>query len=95
MENCIVACKNYKNILEKAHPCWESCHDCEKICIFFIDSKINSKYLKNQNIKLCMDARRICIIMCSKYRKIDKKCLDCYNACIECNEFLSTKLITQ
>jgi hypothetical protein len=95
MENCISACQNCKNIIGENHPCWESCYDCEKVCIFIIDSKINNKYLKNQQLKLCMDACRICIIQCSKYRKIHKECLDCYNACIECNQFLSTSLITQ
>ena len=30
-----------------------------------------------------MDACRLCIIQSSKYHKVDKECLDCYNACID------------
>ena len=95
MENCIVACQNCQIILGRSHPCWQSCYDCEKVCIFMLDSEINTKYLRNQIVKLCMDACRLCIIQCSKYRKIHRECLDCYNACIECIQFLSSRLVTQ
>ena len=94
MENCIVACQNCQIILGTTHPCWQSCYDCEKVCIFMVDSEINSQYIRNQIVKLSMDACRLCIIQCSKYRKMHKECLDCYNACIECIQFLSSQLIS-
>jgi hypothetical protein len=93
MENCIIACRNCQIILGRNHPCWESCYDCEKVCIFSMNYNIHNKYLRNQIIKLCMDACRLCIIQCSKYRKVHKECLDCYNACIECIDYCQNLLL--
>jgi hypothetical protein len=93
MENCIIACNNCQIILGKNHPLWQSCFNCEKICIFFLTSYINNRYLKNQIIKLCMDSCRICILESSKYRKINKECLECYNACIKCIDYCQNILI--
>ena len=93
MENCIVACQNCQNILGKNHPCWKCWYDCEKVCIFLMNSYINSKYIKNQIIKLCMDTCRLCILECSKYRKISIECLNCYNSCIECIDYCQNMLI--
>jgi hypothetical protein len=63
------------------------------VCIFTMNYNIHSKYLRNQIIKLCMDACRLCIIQCSKYRKVHKECMDCYNACIECIDYCQNILI--
>jgi hypothetical protein len=84
MQRCIIACRNCQQQMPKTHPCTLCCYDCEKICDFALNSKLNNIFLDISVLDLCINACNLCILECSKHMAHHGVCKECVDACKAC-----------